>query len=248
MTQTSVVEYFLTDGVEHLKSKVSENIGWYLKNGKPTKLRLPAKKSSNITANLVKLEVEGNASLLENDIQHSILLYRAFKDLTPHQATDGRLWSCLCHTTYRDYVRTRWLSKARESTINRAITNHYFVNGNRGLRRDNGVARLWWLGHIAHQVDSSDPKHVLQLINRTADIRLNLIDRPSISSNVRVLRAICMTMHHFSDEDKLFTRENFRGWMLALNQCGGVLVLDTLSDSDLEALTANEALNVLTEN
>lgn len=248
MTQTSIVEYFRKDGVEHLKSRISENVGWYLKNGKPIKLRLPARKSSNITANLVKLEIEDNASLLENDIQHAILLYEALKSLTPHQATDGRLWSCLCHTTYRDYVRKRWLSKASESNVNRVIVNHYFVNGNRGLRRDNGVARLWWLGYIAHQVDLGNPKHVLQLINKTADIRLNLIDRPSISSNVRILRAICMTMDKFADEDMLFTREIFRRWLVALNRCGGVLVLDTLSDTNLEDLTTKEAERAMIEN
>ena len=52
MTQTSVVEYFGADGVTLLKTKVSENIGWYLKNGKPRKLSLPARKRSDITANL----------------------------------------------------------------------------------------------------------------------------------------------------------------------------------------------------
>ena len=80
---------------------------------------------------------------------------------------------------------------------------------------------------------------MLELIHRTADIRLNLIDRPSISSNVRVLRAICATMDKFSDEDVLFTRDNFRRWIIAINRCGGVLVLDTLSDQDLEELTTN---------
>ena len=247
MKQTSVLEYFRTDGVAVLKSNVSKNLNWYLSNEKRSKRALPSRRPSNIVVNLVKLDIEDTASALENDIEHSILFYQALKDLTPHQATDGRLWVCLCHTVYRDYVRMRWISHTRKTNIDKAILDHYFVNGIRGLRRDNGISRLWWLGFIAHQVDKRNAKHVLKLINRTADIRLNLIDRPSICSNVRVLRAICKTMDTLSDKDTLFLRENFRLWMIALNRWGGVLVLDTLSNSDLAELIDDEARKAIEE-
>ena len=248
MKRTNFLEYFRTDGVAILRSNISKNLNWYLKNEKSRNPRLPSRRRTNITVNLVKLEVDDTASALENDIEHSILLYQALKDLTPHQATDGRLWTCLCHTTYREYVRLRWLSNNRKTNIDKTILDHYFVNGIRGLRRDNGISRLWWLGFIAHQVNKRNPKHVLKLINRTADIRLNLIDRPSICSNVRVLRAICKTMDKFLDSDTLFQRENFRLWMIALNRWGGILVLDTLSNSDLGELIDDEANNAMREN
>ena len=247
MKRTRNLEYFPTDGVELLKGTVSKNQDWYLSKGRKREIKLPETRRSSVLAELVKLEIDTTAGVLENDIENSILLYRAFQDLTPHQASDERIWCCLCHTVYRTYVRARWLYKVPQTNIEKNIASHYFVNGTRGLRRDNGISRLWWLGYIAHKVDTENPKRVLQVIHRTADTRLNLIDRPSIFSNVRLLRAICRSMESYWDEDTLFSRKNFRNWIISLNRWGGVLVLDTLSDLNLEELLHEEAMKILIE-
>lgn len=248
MKRIRYLEYFPSDGVGLLKGTVSKNQDWYLSNGLKRELKLPEPKTSSVQAELVHLELDTSAGVLENDIENSILLYRAFQDLTPHQASDERIWCCLCHTAYRSYVRARWLHNVRQTNIEKNIANHYFVNGTRGLRRDNGISRLWWLGYIAHKVDTESPVRVLQVIHRTADTRLNLIDRPSIFSNVRLLRAIYKSMESFWDEDILFLRENFRSWIISLNRWGGVLVLDSLSDVALENFLNEEAMKVLNKN
>jgi len=55
--------------------------------------------------------------------------------------------------------------------------------------------------------------------------------------NKRVLRAIYMVMKEsWINGGKLFEREIFRNWMIALNRQGGVVLLDALPDEALGRL------------
>ncbi len=44
----------------------------------------------------------------ESDAANAIALYESLRILTPVQASDERLWSCLAHTHYWRYTRLRW--------------------------------------------------------------------------------------------------------------------------------------------
>ena len=109
-----------------------------------------------------------------------------------------------------------------------------------------GVSRLWWLGKIAHEIDPQEPLRFLSILLHRQDVRFALIERPSISMNRRVLRAIYEVMKkHWAIDGALFERETFRGWMVALNRRGGVVLLDSLPDDALARLLREEAERVL---
>ena len=178
------------------------------------------------------------------DSDNAIIVYQDLKELTLHQASDGRLWVYLCHHVYPQYVRGRWLRKRHQDNhvAIQSVRNHFFVQGNRALIRDNGVSRLWWLGKIASDVAPESPEEFLEILLHRQDVRSALIERPSVSMNIRVLTAIYRVMReHWLDGSKLFEREKFRSWMRKLNRRGGICLLDALPDDMLDSLVREEA-------
>ena len=168
--------------------------------------------------------------------------------LTPQQASDERLWAYLCHAYCPEYVAERWLlpRPTKEKDAAQKVRNHFFARDKRGLIRDNGISRLWWLGFIAHEVEQDDPGGFLERLLHRQDVRSALIERPSVSMNHRVLRAINAVMRAYWREDKrLFERDCFRSWMMGLNRRGGVVLLDALPDQPLSCLLQGEAQRAL---
>ena len=183
-----------------------------------------------------------------SDGDNALAVYRALSKLTAHQASIERLWTYLCHFDCPEYVATRWLRdrpQAKGEAVKR-VQNHFFAKGNRGLIRDNGVARLWWLGRIAHDVAPSAPEDFLTILLHRQDTRSTLIERPSVSMSRDVLRAIYTVMKESWEGDReLLAREAFRRWMIALNRRGGVVLLDALDGDALARLLREEAQTAL---
>ena len=182
------------------------------------------------------------------DVENSLIVYAALSGLTSHQASFERMWVYLCHCDCPKYVAARWLGRRPEKDEDavRSIRNHFFAVGNRALVRDNAVSRLWWLGKIAHDIDPDDPREFLTILLHRQDVRSALIERPSVSTNRRVLRGIYKVMREqWGDGGALFAREAFRTWMIALNRRGGVVLLDALQEDDLSRLLRDEARHAI---
>ena len=248
MTQ---LRYYSTDALEELRLQVDQNLDWYYApKGSPPK----ATAWNEIRATTVsapdfdgKLEVDLQRPHT-TDATNALAVYEALSDLTPHQASIERMWAYLCHCDCPKYVASRWLKirPVEQKDAVRKVKNHFFAEGNRALIRDNGVSRLWWLGKIAHEIGPQEPLRFLSILLHRQDVRSALIERPSISMNRRVLRAIYEVMKkHWAIDGALFERETFRGWMVALNRRGGVVLLDSLPDDALARLLREEAERVL---
>ena len=178
------------------------------------------------------------------DVDNALCVFDALKSLKPKQAADERLWVYLCHNECADYVRRRWLGErpVSDDVARSRVLNHFFARDNRALIRDNGISRLWWLGHIAHRIDSENPRQFLEIVLHRQDVRSALLERPSVAMNERVLRSIYEVMlEHWQSDRELFQRETFRRWMVGLNRRGGVILLDALDSSQLDELVRGEA-------
>lgn len=243
--------YYTTDALEELRSKVVNNLDWYYapKDAPPQLDTLNENRATTVSSpNLgTKLVVDAQRPHT-TDVVNALAVYQALSGLTAHQAAIERMWAFLCHCDCPKYVTSRWLSsrpREHEDAV-REVHNHFFAKGNRALIRDNGVSRLWWLGKIAHDVDPEDPRKFLTILLHRQDVRSALIERPSISMNRRVLRAIYEVMkNHWENGGALFERQKFRSWMVALNRRGGVVLLDSLSDDLLANLLREEADRIL---
>ncbi len=241
------VRIFTLAGVEKLRSSVADNLENYY-SGTPIQ-------SSNLPkTNVINMYVESLSQILDEqhetlgsyDSSNAIKVYKALSVLTEHQASDERLWVYLCHVECFSYISRRFLNQRPETDEQaiRFVHNHFFVKNNRVKLRDNGLSRLWWLGYLAHKIDEKNPKLFLDILLHKQDITSSIVGRPFISMNKEILRSIYSVMQEHWEQGKnspLFKRKVFRTWMIQLNRRGGVVLLDSLSVSELRKLVRDEA-------
>ena len=242
------LQYFTATAVDELRGDIVERLDWYYHPSSSDARRWVKARDAIRDADIAVDELSDlltiGAQPSRDDAVNAIAVYRALKKLTPHQASDERLWTYLAHTQGAEYVAARWLSDRPEDAGKAAqkVHNHFFARGNRALIRDNGISRLWWLGSIAHQTDHDAPDRFLEILLHRQDVRSALLERPAVSTNPRVLRRIYDVMiEHWENGGTLFQRDPFRQWMINLNRRGGVVLLDALGDNQLDAVIRAEA-------
>lgn len=243
--------YYTAEAVEELRNAVPDRLDWYYASPKPGLPRIIGniRESRLASPDLTNLVI-APAQPSRTDGANALVAYKALSELTLHQASDERLWVYLCHQVCPEYVSGRWLANrpGNDEAAVREVRNHFFATGNRALIRDNGLSRLWWLGKIASDVAPENSSEFLRILLHRQDVRSALIERPSVSTNRRVLRVIYEEMQkHWANGGKLFEREIFRSWMRALNRRGGVILLDALPDDALADLVRTEAHRSLSE-
>lgn len=193
--------------------------------------------------------LESSECSATSDARDSLSFHSMLDMLTPQQAADHRLWVGLTHFELYEYVRRRWDSPRlatssddghRERKV-RYVRTHWFVSGARGLVRDNGVSRLWWMGRILKLIAEEarlDPSEVGEILFERADVRAQLIERPATASNIKLAAEITSVLR---SERQLIERATFRRWMIALNQLGGIILLDALRRDDLRRVVHEQA-------
>ena len=193
------------------------------------------------TGNELRNCLQYSDSSADSDARDSLSLHSVLDMLSPQQAADHRLWVGLAHFELYEYVRRRWDSSWLATSLDdthrergiRHIRTHWFVRGARSLVRDNGVSRLWWMGRILKliaQEAQMDPEEVGDILFERTDVRAQLIERPATASNIRLAAEITSVLR---SERGLIERQPFRRWMIALNQLGGIILLDALRRDDL---------------
>src|SRR5580692_6429389 len=64
-----------------------------------------------------------------HDFENAKILFNAYRDLTPLQASDIRLWTYLAHADYYPYMKRRWPKAGGEEdkSPSRYILDHWFI-------------------------------------------------------------------------------------------------------------------------
>lgn len=247
----STLRYFRESALAHLKQNIEDNLEGYLEEGTDWESLFegrPFRRPSSIEvddelADSIQSPAEGASARerAELDGPNSIAVYNALRSLTPQQATHERIWAYLAHFDLQDYVRRRWpvASDDTEAGRKRAqadIRAHYFVSGGRGLLRDNGVSRLWWMGWIAHRCIHFSEAKALEILLYRADVRANLLERSSFGMSPEIFNGVMKLLgeSYETDEKALFGRAEFRGLMKLLNRSGGRIMLNALSPEQLD--------------
>ncbi len=143
-------------------------------------------------------------------------------------------------------MRKRWNSDQANKDDNwkhRYILQHYFIQRreSRALLR-NGIARLWWYGHLTHDANRSDPYELTREL-------LSYLDIAKVLLEVNLGRAVHVRTG-FLDFLRLNkarlgstagqTRATIRRLAKLLNLRGGVLLLDCLGTDEVQSLLGNE--------
>jgi hypothetical protein len=115
--------------------------------------------------------VEGNNSA--NDVENSIRIFEAYKNLTPLEASDTRLWTYLAHVDFYPYMITRWPSVKNKTALNSSkyILDHWFIasTSQSNLLR-HGIASLWWIAYLTYDEAREDYYELTRLIYKTLDV------------------------------------------------------------------------------
>lgn len=175
-----------------------------------------------------------------HDLENAVRVHEALKGLTIRQATDERLWAELCVSTLWSYMRKRWpvenYSHKDPIEVAAIIRERYFfiANRDRALVR-NGLARLWWYGHVSYDAQREDPYELTKVLLDKLDVAQSLLER-SFSRNPTVCKAVLNFVLKEEAEGRDATkRAVFRALMQHLNRLGGMAVLDVLNQEEIEA-------------
>lgn len=226
--------YFKESAIDRLKSditviaeKYKQETPWLDEYFDESDFALPSK---IIVEDLVLKPSE--SSRKHFDAENSIMLHQAL-DITITQAIDERLWAYLTHVTFWEYMRNRWdISKLEDPTA--VIKERFFFSGGDRRFTRNGIARLWWAAEITKDNNRTDPYELTKVLFTTQDIAQNLLER-SFSRNVNLTRAILSVLSKM-DQAVYSNVERYRNLMKYFNSLGGVTILDSLGEKEIEEI------------
>lgn len=152
----------------------------------------------------------------KSELENSIALYEAMKDLSETQASDERLWSYLTHVVFWDYMRERW---PVGDSLGRVKDRYFLRTKSIETLTRNGIARLWWYAHLTYDPSRKNPYELTEILLSRADLSVGITER-ALGSNPNIRIALLEFLKNnpaiAANEDK--TRDLMKG----LNLAGGV--------------------------
>lgn len=178
------------------------------------------------------------------DIANVKQIYGNMRSLSPLQATNPYMWTCLAHVVYPKYVVHRWFDdegfdSLSEEKKRRRVQLRYFATGNERSLNDNAISRLWWYGFISYDSDNrGNPFHLTEvLVSNTKFCTDFMLSHCCWNRTVGrgVLRAAADIIPTLSGKEGI--SGYYRPLKKYLNRYGAVSSLDFLSEDDVYSLS-----------
>lgn len=181
----------------------------------------------------LKVRFKENLSPLKTDVENSIILYEALKNLTEVQASDERLWAYLVHVHFWDYMKSRWPVDKAEEPINRIKDRFFLRSLNLRTLTRNGLSRLWWYAHLTYKNDEPDPYKYLRILLQRQDLVVGITERALGSSE-----SVRFGILEFLDEKKEIAASQTasRKLITDLSLVGGVKLLPHMGKANIKSL------------
>ncbi len=182
----------------------------------------------------------------QEDLVNTRIMYDAFKNLTPLQASNKYMWTYLCHTNpdCRAYIRDRWMREERENTIK----NRYFVTTPGSLLNDNALSRLWWYGYLTYDRKNSYHYALTEILFTNQTICTDVMDTFN-RMNYDRMRGVLLAIKDFKeavDENEGIT-DYFRECKKYLNHYAAVTTLEYLESDEIRELAFNYMMKLREE-
>jgi hypothetical protein len=203
---------------------------------------------SNKKFDLRNLQIPiGSRQETNKDLENCKTMLESLNNLTAAEATDERLWTTLCFSNYSEYSRARWPVENAKNVENH-VQVHWFAKTNRNRMRDNSISRLWWMGHIARKVSSSDYETVLKTLFFNSDYRSSLLERNTSANSIKVLVCILEISQEAFIGNIEFNRAKFRNFMKYVDLIGKRTALPSLTHSELKDILTPIYYNAYKDN
>ncbi len=171
----------------------------------------------------------------DSDAANAIALYERLTMLTPVQASDERLWACLTHTNYWDYMAARW--RTDRDSWDKTERRWFFKGSSMERLARNGIARLWWGAYATVVADSPDPYRLTRVLFLNTEIQFGYMERLFGKNRCVLHSALDFTNRNAS---RIKLRQSLSDWAREtgklINRMGGVLQLDALTSDDVEEI------------
>lgn len=187
------------------------------------------------------------------ELENSVIVFRAFREITRYQASDPRMWSFYCHTFATKYARARYAKKFNNevdlSQLIGSVRMHFFGgNQSRELLRNNLLARLWWNYRLVMDVDENLAEDLLKVLLVNSDHRNSFVERPTQFSTNAVKARLLYSFDKYKndpsdiyfeaprgskDEQTISNHYNYRAAARFLNLLGGTINLNLLSCDEI---------------
>lgn len=240
------LKYFDETVYGNLFADIKNNIDFYASSDVELKdllPNIPYYGESTISANLPsELDFKNDMNTDEknkSDIVNTRFIYEALKTLSPLVATNGYLWSYLCHTKYKKYVIARWIKNPEdedkhEGTV-KTIQKRFFCSSNKkDIMRMNAISRLWWAGYLTYDKNHSDPYHLTKILFTGQQICADILDTP-FCGNKTIITGILLAIEQYKDEvAENINSELVRKCIKYFRRYAAVTNVDFLSETEIQ--------------
>lgn len=187
-----------------------------------------------------------DAQKSQEDLVNTRLIYEAFRNLTPLQASNKYMWTYLCHAVpeYRSYIQDRWMQEERSNTIK----NRFFVTTPGSLLNDNALSRLWWYGYLTYDRHSSNHYALTEILFTNQTICTDVMDTFN-RMNYDRMRGVLMAIKDFKEviSDNEGITDYFRECKKYLNHYAAVTALEFLDSDEIRDLAFNYMMKLREE-
>lgn len=105
----------------------------------------------------------------ESEFEAAVLLFEAYKNLTPLIASSDRFWSYLSHVDLFRYCKKRWPIENAE-VKEEYIKDHYFISQQSRITR-NAIAALWWWVYFSKDDERENVYELTEILFKNYSFR-----------------------------------------------------------------------------
>jgi hypothetical protein len=174
------------------------------------------------------------------DFENCKIIYEIFKDLTPSDANDERLWVRLTHDHCHKYIVKRWMTASNGKIKSKdVIKERFFFKGrSQNARVRNGISRLWWIAFLTiqhNEINEEERWKYTKAICESQDFITSILERTlGTYQNVRfaILEYYIENKESFGNSKSKKIQKLIRD----LNNFGGVNLLPLMTKEDVKLI------------
>ncbi|WP_097028594.1 DUF6339 family protein [Clostridium peptidivorans] len=235
------LKYFKQSSVDYLKANITSHMqkGYYKSNSQWLNEIFNEEYTIESGINIPQIVLIVPEKQFDVEFENCKIIYEALKDFTLEQASDERLWACLCYTIGWNYMLRRWPVKDTDSA-NKVSERYMFIrqNNDRALLR-NGLSRLWWMAYTTYDKDRENPYELTEFLLKDTNLQQQLMER-AFSRNREFTKLVLIALKKYTGEHTFPSKEKRAELVKALNRLGGVKVLDMITYEEIERIVYSE--------
>jgi len=161
----------------------------------------------------------------QNDCKTAIVIYEAFANLEPIQASDERLWTYLTHADLYPYMIKRWpdVYNGESTNPSKYILDHWFLSSSSqsNLLRQ-ALSGLWWSVHLSVDDDRENKYELTEILFRQLDFPTRTLGTYKLGRHKEAVLGILEFIQENEDLFKSKFEPKTRFVTKHLNVVGGV--------------------------